>query len=256
LSRSASKKRTSKKLDRKKTPNWFFIVGGIAILLIIIAAILILDRQPVQPPSTATTNTLTSSSHKPIILYVNQGNALVDESNYSVLVSYAKSHHFNTIFFQIYKSGQLLFNQSELSFFVNSAHLSNLSVFFALYFTTSLQSIPTSIYGLGENGINLDMSTLTSSAQKNLLSTLQQNYKNGLIAVTTLNFTTTLRPNYLILETYSHSDQSYIHRGIIASVEPLAISNSQSYNTQFQYALNNSDGVMVFDYYGLLKTGY
>ena len=75
-------------------------------------------------------------------------------------------------------------------------------------------------------------------------------------AVTTTNFTTTLRPNYLILETYSPSDQSFIHKGIIASVEPLAVSSAQAYNEQFQYALNNSDGIMVFDYFGLLKTGY
>ncbi len=90
----------------------------------------------------------------------------------------------------------------------------------------------------------------------NLLSVLRQNYKDGLTAVTALNFTTTLRPNYLVLETYAPSDQTYIHHGIIASVEPLVISNSQTYDAEFQYALNNSDGVMVFDYYGLLKTGY
>jgi hypothetical protein len=100
------------------------------------------------------------------------------------------------------------------------------------------------------------MSTLTSSEQVNLLSTLAQNYKGGLTAVTSTNFTTTLRPNYLILETYSLSDQSFIHKGAIASVEPLADTNSQSYNEQFRYALNNSDGIMVFDYYGLLKKGY
>jgi hypothetical protein len=102
----------------------------------------------------------------------------------------------------------------------------------------------------------LDMSTFATSEQRNLLSTLTQNYKNGLTSVTTTNFTTTLRPNYLILETYSSSDQSFIHKGVIASVEPLADTNSQTYNDQFQYALNNSDGIMVFDYYGLLKTGY
>ena len=74
--------------------------------------------------------------------------------------------------------------------------------------------------------------------------------------MTTTNFTTTLKPNLLILETYASSDQSFIHSGIIASVEPLAVTDSQTYQQQFQYALNNSDGVMVFDYYGLLKTGY
>ena len=232
------------------------MVGGIATLLIIIAAVVILDRPVVSPSGTTITDNSGSPGNKPVILYVNQGNARVDASNYSALVSFAKSDHFNTLFFQVYRSGQLLFNQSELSFFVSSAHLANLSIFFALYFTTSLQTLPSSIYTLGENGINLDMSTLTTAEQTNLLSVLQQNYKGGFTAVTALNFTTTLRPNYLVLETYSPSDQTYIHHGIIASVEPLAISSAQMYSSEYQYALNNSDGVMVFDYYGLLRTGY
>lgn len=100
------------------------------------------------------------------------------------------------------------------------------------------------------------MSTLGSSEQSDLLLTLSQNYKSGLTAVTATNFTTTLRPNLLILETYSLSDQPFIHKGIIASVEPLALANSQTYEQELEYALNNCDGVMVFDYYGLLKTNY
>lgn len=187
---------------------------------------------------------------------MNQGNGLVDESNFSSLVSFAKANGFNTIFFQVYRSGTLLFTQSELTYFVSDAHVQNLSIFFALYFTDPSEKIPTSIFGLGENGISLDMSTLPYSTQAGLLQTLKQNYHEGKSAMTTTNFTTTLNPDLLILETYQSSDQGYIHPGIIAGVEPLAIASKQDYEQQFEYALTHSDGVMVFDYYGLLKTGY
>ena len=205
---------------------------------------------------TGTSTTTISNSAKSVILYVNQGNAFVSRSNFSSLLSFAKSNQFNTIFFQVYRSGSLLFSQSDLQFLVTSAHVENLKIYFALYFTSPSQQIPSSIYSLGEDGINLDMSTLSPSDQANLLSTLSQNYHSGRTSVTSLDFQTTLKPDQLILETYSTADQQYIHPGIIASVEPLAIPNAQEYNSQFQYALKNSDGVMVFDYYGLLKTGY
>ena len=49
------------------------------------------------------TNLATTS--KPIILYVNQGNGVVNGSNFGELLSTATSHGFNTIFFQVYRSG-------------------------------------------------------------------------------------------------------------------------------------------------------
>jgi hypothetical protein len=60
----------------------------------------------------------------------------------------------------------------------------------------------------------------------------------------------------LILETYGTQSQPFIQHGIIASVAVFATANEQEYQQQFQYALNKSDGVMVFDYAGLLKSGY
>lgn len=192
---------------------------------------------------------------KPIILYVNQGNALVDVGNFSSLVSYAKSNGFNTLFFQVYRSGNLLFSSENLTYFVSSAHNQSLKIFFALYFTNSSETIPSSIYGLGEDGISLDMSTLPLSTQSSLLSTLKQNYK-GETAVTTTNFGTTLKPDLLVFETYAPQDQQYIHKGIIAGVEPLALTSEPEYLQEYKYALSHSDGVMVFDYYGLLATGY
>jgi hypothetical protein len=224
------------------------MVGVIAIIILISFGAY-LTGQKNNPTSSAQTS-------KPVILYVNQGNALVSAKNFTNLASFAKTNGFNTIFFQVYRSGSLLFSQSNLTYFVSTAHSQNLKIYFALYFTGDNQQIPVSLYDLGEDGINLDMSTLALSQQSNLLSTLQENYKGGMTAVTTTNFATDLKPNLLILETYQPADQSFIHPGIIGSVEPLALTSRQQYISEFQYALQHSNGVMVFDYYGLLRTGY
>lgn len=196
-----------------------------------------------------------SPQTKPVILYVNQGNGVVNGSNFARLLDTASTHGFNTIFFQVYRSGALLFTDSSLNQLVASAHGKGLKIFFALYFTNSTQKIPASIYSDGEDGINLDMSTLPIDTQTALFDSLSSAY-SGQTAITTTNPTLPLNPSMLIVETYGAGNDQYIHRGIIASVGVFATSSRQDYDQQFQYALNNSDGVMVFDYAGLLKAGY
>lgn len=234
----------SPKLGRSKTRrrNATFIAAAI-ILLASLAAGLYFTTEPRISPQ------------KPIILYVNQGNGAVDSSNFANLTSFATSRGFNTIFFQIYREGVLLFSPAQLSAFVNTSHAAYLKIYFALYLTNSSQSLPSSIYGAGEDGINLDMSTLQVSNQKSLLSGLKAVYY-GEIAVTTTDMYSQLTPNLLILETYGSGFNQYIRHGIIASVGVFTTTSEQDYRTQFQYALQNSDGVMVFDYTGLLKRGY
>jgi hypothetical protein len=229
---------------RKSRSGLWIALAIIVIFAISVGIYLIISHYDMPPAPT-----------KPIILYVNQGNGVVNESNFGELVSFSAAKGFNTIFFQVYRSGSLLFNSSELTFFVTSSHAAKLKIFFALYFTNSSQIIPSSIYSLGEDGINLDMSTIDPSVQTALLSTLSSNY-GGLTAVTSTNFTTTLKPEWLILETYGDDYQQYIHPGIIASVGVFTTSSEQQYTQEFQYALSNSDGVMVFDYAGLKSSGY
>jgi len=192
---------------------------------------------------------------KPVILYVNQGNGVVNGSNFAPMLEFASSKGFNTIFFQIYRQGDLLFSTGDLGTFVNETHDRGLEIFFALYITNSSQVLPTSVFGLGEDGISLDMSTLDLGAQESLLASLQASF-HGKTAVTTTDMTSTLKPDLLILETYGSATQQYIRPGIIASVGVFATSSSADYQSQFQFALNNSDGVMVFDYAGLLKSRY
>jgi hypothetical protein len=252
LSRRKSRRSTTKSSRR------YYLVGGIAVVAIVgyllVSAALQGQRTTVQT-TVQTSASGTPTASKPVILYVNQGNGVVNGSNFEKMLETATSRGFNTIFFQIYRSGTLLFTSNSLSGFVASAHSQGLKIFFALYFTNATQSIPSSIYSDGEDGINLDMSTLTPSAQTDLLANLSSSY-SGKTAVTATDLTTTLKPDLLILETYGTGYNQYIHPGIIAGVGVFTTSSKQQYDQEFQYALANSDGVMVFDYAGLVKAGY
>ena len=191
---------------------------------------------------------------KPVILYVNQGNGPVDESNFGTMLGFASSQGFNTVFFQVYREGALLFNRSQLVYFASQAHSQGLRIFFALYFTNETQAFPSAVLGVGEDGVSLDMSGLGLGAQEALLADLGSCHCQT--AVTTTDMGSTLKPDLLVLETYGPSLQQYVRHGTIASVGVFAASNRTDYRQLFQYALSNSDGVMVFDYAGLVKSGY
>jgi hypothetical protein len=255
----------SRRKSRRNSPQSrarYYLVGGIVIVAII-GYLLVTTSLPRQGRTSGTSSSTTqsvstsetSASSKPIILYVNQGNGVVDASNFGQLLTTATSQGFNTVVFQVYRSGTLLFTSSSLAQFVASAHDQGLKIFFALYFTNTTQSIPTSIYSNGEDGISLDMSTLPIAAQTALFDQLSSSYF-GKTAITTTYPSLPVSPNLLVVETYAPADQQYIHPGMIGGVEVAATSSQQDYEQQVQYALAHSDGVMVFDYAGLVKSGY
>ena len=249
-----------KKISSSSRNKGSFIIIAVAIIIIAAGALyfVFFTAHGVTTTTTSTISTTSSSGGaKWKILYVDQGNGVVNESNFQNLLSTVESHGFNTIFFQIYRSGSLLFSTDELNYFVSSSHNANVSIFFALYFTNATQEIPTSVYTLGENGISLDMSALPLSSQDALFSELQQNYHEGKTAITTTDFGLTLKPDLLVLETYDYnSDEIYVRHGVIGSVLPLELGSRQEYEMEYNYDLANSDGVMVFDYYGLTTKGY
>ncbi|MGH9918457.1 MAG: hypothetical protein ACRD6W_06285 [Nitrososphaerales archaeon] len=253
--------RRKSRRDSAKSRSRYYLVGGVVIVAIIgylLASTSLHGIGVTSSSSSLTSQTVstseTSASSKPIIIYVNQGNGAVNGSNFGELLSTATSQGFNTIFFQVYRSGTLLFTSSDLVQFVDSAHDQGLKIFFALYFTNTTQTIPTSIYSDGEDGINLDMSTLPVAVQTTLFDQLSSSYV-GQTAITTFNFTLPLKPDLMVFETYAPGDQQYIHPGIVASIEVSPGETTQAYQQQFQYALNNSSGVMVFDYDHLVKYG-
>jgi hypothetical protein len=252
----------SKRKNRRnqtQSSKRYYVLGGVVIAAIVgyllVSAALQGQGGTARTTTQQTSVSETTTASKPIILYVNQGNGVVDGSNFGKLLDTASSHGFNTIFFQIYRSGTLLFTDSSLSQFVASAHGQGLKIFFSLYFTDSTQKVPSSIYADGEDGINLDMSTLPLLSQTTLLNSLSSTY-SGMTAITTTDPTLPLTPGLLIIETYGAGNDQYIHHGIIAGVGIFATSSRQDYTQQFQYALANSDGVLVFDYAGLVKAGY
>ncbi len=192
---------------------------------------------------------------KPIILYVDQGNGAVNGSNFEPMLSFASGHGFNTIFFQVYREGVLLFNGTELASFASQAHQMDLKIFFALYLTNSTQAIPGAIMHQGEDGVSLDMSGLPSAVQGALLQDLSSSC-GCQTAVTTTDMASTLKPDLLVLETYGDAARPYVRQGTVASVGVFATTSQQDYQSQLQYDFNNSDGVMVFDYAGLVRSGY
>lgn len=193
---------------------------------------------------------------KPMILYVNQGNGIVNGSGFDSFLQYASSRGFNTVFFQVYRQGTLLFSPQTLAGFVTKAHQSSLKIFFSLYITETTDQLPTSIFNLGADGVNLDMPSINEASQKFFLSALKGGF-SGVTAATEqpgLNFT--LRPDLLVLETYFPQQSGYIKPGIVASIGAWTTSDIDQYRSEFQYALQNSDGVMVFDYAGMVSKGY
>ena len=68
-------------------------------LAVVVVVVVVLAYFSVQPPK-----------GKPIILYINQGNGAVNESNFGAMLSFASRNGFNTVFFQVYYEGVLLFN--------------------------------------------------------------------------------------------------------------------------------------------------
>ena len=133
--KTGSKNKGRTVVSKPKKSRMPIIIGVVILLILVISASAFFLTQR----NTTSTVETSTQSNKPIILYVNQGNALVDASNYTGLLNFAKTNGFNTIFFQVYRSGSLLFSQSDLTYFAVTAHTENLKIFFALYFTATNQ---------------------------------------------------------------------------------------------------------------------
>ncbi len=239
--------------SRRERPRRALVVVAMVVLAAALGSVVLLYHPASLPRASSQ-----AASSKYIILYVNQGNGAVNESNFASMLSFASSHGFNTVFFQVYRQGSLLFDASQLTYFVGQAHAREMRIFFSLYLTNATQALPTSVYGLGEDGISLDMSSLSVPDQSSLLSSLRSGY-GGTTAITTTDLTLPLTPDILILETYTPQIQQYsqyIHPGVVASVGVFATTSYSDYEQEYQYALSNSSGVMVFDYAGLVKSGY
>ncbi len=145
MSKGSKKKESrgaARRRETEKTRQTGYIILAVVVVAIIAVSAVVFLHGSGTTSTTSSGTTFSNPSHKPVILYVNQGNGVVNRTNFPALVSFAKTHQFNTIFFQVYRSGQLLFSTSDLEYFVEAASLDNLSLFYSLYFTNSTRTDP------------------------------------------------------------------------------------------------------------------
>jgi hypothetical protein len=196
---------------------------------------------------------------KQIILYFNYGELgyKVNASNFPGVVSFAKNHGFTSLMIVIYADHHSRFNNSELQNFYDYAGTQNLTFVPSYY----IESMNDSIDVTGFRWVNLDMERLSAAQQLAYYDNVSQYV--SLVSVTQPYGETNLfQTKMLIVETYARLPGFWFeqlwfpHGGTICSVQVRDVRTEGEYQSEFQYCLRYSDGVMVFDYPQLLRAGF
>jgi hypothetical protein len=196
-----------------------------------------------------------SSPPKPVILYYDYENLPFNVSEFPEIVATTLQHRFNTLMLLVYFNDSLIFNESTIDYFYAYARSQNLTFVPSYY----VQSASDSFNVTGFPWINLDMEHLSPSVQSAFYAKIAS-HKVQTISVTfphgqRVDFT----PSLNIVETYASTpgfwflQLEYWHSGHICSVAPWLANNQAEYDAEKNYCLKYTDGVMVFDYYNLLK---
>jgi hypothetical protein len=196
-----------------------------------------------------------SSSSKLVILYYNPFNMQVNESQFPAIISYASRNHFNTLMLIVYAYNHPLLNSSEVSFFAN--YSSNRGITFVPSFY--IVSLSDRINTTGFKWINLDMESLTVLRQVFFYEKVSRNVP--LVSVTSMYGQQLLfEPKLNIVETYFNTPLFWFyqlwfpHSGVVCSVSVARARSQIDFDTEFEYCLGHSRGVMVFDYWNMLKS--
>jgi hypothetical protein len=204
-------------------------------------------------------NGVVTSTPKPVILYYNFGEIGVtfNVGNFSSVVAFTKSHGFNTLMVVIYTNHIARFNDTDLLGFYNYAKSQNVTFVPSYY----IESVNDAIDTKGFSWVNLDMESLSQIQQKTYYDNISSTVP--LVSVTQPYGEANLfYTKMLIVETYASLpkfwfDQIwYSHGGTICSVHIRYVHDEHQYQSEFQYCLKYSDGVMVFDYPQLVRAGY
>jgi hypothetical protein len=157
----------------------------------------------------------------------------------------------------VYFDNEMLFNESTLSYFSSYSRSQNL-VFVPSYY---IESLSDSFNVSGFSWINLDMERIPPNLQPGFYSKIISRDPNARISVSSpFGQHVEFSPGVNIIETYSGEPRfwflqlAYWHPGSICSVAPWLLKSEQQYNSEKAYCLRFSDGVMVFDYYNLLRS--
>ncbi len=244
---------------RSKTRGRLVIL---AVIVIIVAsyAYTVLTPPPVPEGPIATTFTpiptppTTTTGVKPIILYINQGNGFVEPDKFADLLAFAKRFGFNAVMFQVYRSGSFLYSLDDMNKFHDESARAGVRFYPSLFISKDGEKIDL-ISQLRAEGMNLDMPSLSLDWQSRYIAALRQLFK-GPVSVTTPNLQYPLTPDLLILETYGRENLRYVRPGAMGSVGVWLTTDKGDYLDQVNYVLAHSDGVMVFDYAGLLRKGW
>ena len=223
----------------------------VALTTIILASLgsVLITLFPYLPPAS-------SLPVKPAILYYDYENLPFNTSQFPTIVQTTLQHHFNTLMVLVYFDHRLLFNQSTLDYFYSYARTENLT-FVPSYYVESLSD---KFNVSGFSWVNLDMEKIAPNVQRFVYAETQAQ-GSPLVSITSpygqpVEFGTSLD----ILETYSGTpwfwflQLGYWHAGHICSIAPWTLRSQQEYDSEKNYCTKYTEGLMVFDYYNLLKS--
>lgn len=203
----------------------------------------------------ATVNT--PSHKKPIILYYDYGYPPLNIPQFPSVVNYTLGHGFNTLMMLVYLDNQPKFNASTIQYFIAYSKSKGLTFVPSYYIRSTGDQINVS----GLTWVNLDMERLDPSQQLSF-------YNKVARVVPFVSVTSPYDPfmefhsSMTIEETYASSpwfwfaQLGYYHPGKICSVGDWMLHSQMEYNSQRNYCLKYTGGVMVYDYYNLPSLGF
>ena len=222
------------------------------ILLVIVIALVLytaLEAELILP--------VVGGKDKVVILYYDPFNLPLNTSGYRTVINFAKSNHFNTLMLVVYAYGHTLFNESEIAFFSSFAE-SNDITFVPSYYIVSLQD---TINATGFSWVNLDMESINVRFQSYFYDKIASEVK--LVSVTSpYGQNLPYQPGMNIVETYYDSPAFwyyqlwFYHSSIVCSVNAHSATSQATFSDEFNYCLDHSRGVMVFDYWNLTKANF
>jgi len=201
-------------------------------------------------------SSIPSLQFKPVILYYDYENLPFNASQFPEIVQTTLGHHFNTLMVLVYFNHNAIFNQSTLEYFYMYAHSKNLTFVPSFY----IESLGDNISAPGFPWVNIDMEKVAPSLQRFVYARISDQ-TSVLVSVTSpYGQPVEFAPSLDILETYSNTPSfwfeqlGYWHPEHICSIAAWLVHSQQEYESEKNYCLKYSQGVMVFDYYNLLKS--
>jgi len=191
---------------------------------------------------------------KPVILYYNTFNLPINASSFKTVIDFARSNHFNALMLLVYAYGQALFNQSEISYFSSFAAKNNITFVPSYYIVSGDDRINTT----GYSWVNLDMEKLSPKLQSSFYAGIASQVK--LVSVTSpYGQRLPYHPEMNIVETYYATPVFWYyqlwfdHSAVVCSVSAHSAESQTAFNAEFNYCLERSRGVMVFDYWNMIE---